>query len=186
VWSNPASDKCQRTGVVLGQVCVGAKTNEIPMLAGLLKVLDVNGAVITADAMHCQRDTAQTIRDGGDHSILTVKGNRPNLRKRVKSLPWKDIPPLAISRMPIGVLGQQSGGVRTIVPDQAAARPSALGHHSPQPGRVVVVNLLPPQRQFLGYPESARLIRSPNCCAVVGRIVRKNTGLTIYDTVSKE
>jgi predicted transposase YbfD/YdcC len=89
---------CQRTGVVLGQVRVGAKTNEIPMLAGLLTVLDINGAVITADAMHCQRDTAQTIRDRGGHYILTVKGNQPNLRKRVKSLPWKDIPPLAISR----------------------------------------------------------------------------------------
>jgi predicted transposase YbfD/YdcC len=88
---------CQRTGVVVGQVPVGAKTNEIPMLAGLLKVLDIADAVITADAMHCQRDTAQTIRDRGGHYILTVKGNQPNLRKRVKSLPWKDIPALAVS-----------------------------------------------------------------------------------------
>jgi predicted transposase YbfD/YdcC len=89
---------CQRTGVVVGQVAVGAKTNEIPMLAGLLKVLDIKGAVVTADAMHCQRDTAQTIRERGGHYILTVKDNRPNLRKRVKSLPWKDIPSLAVSR----------------------------------------------------------------------------------------
>jgi predicted transposase YbfD/YdcC len=89
---------CQRTGVVLGQVSVGAKTNEIPMLAGLLKILDIAGAVVTADAMHCQRETAQTIRDRGGHYILTVKGNQPNLRKRVKSLPWKDIPTLAVSR----------------------------------------------------------------------------------------
>ena len=89
---------CQRTGVVLGQVTVGAKTNEIPMLSGLLKVLDIAGAVVTADAMHCQRDTAQTIRQRGGHYILTVKNNQPNLRKRVKSLPWKDIPCLAVSR----------------------------------------------------------------------------------------
>lgn len=89
---------CQRTGVVVGQVSVGAKTNEIPMLAGLLKVLDIQDAVLTADAMHCQRDTAQTIRDRGGHYILTVKDNQPNLRKRVKSLPWKDIPTLAVSR----------------------------------------------------------------------------------------
>jgi predicted transposase YbfD/YdcC len=89
---------CHRTGVVVGQVSVGAKTNEIPMLAGLLKVLDITDAVVTADAMHCQRDTAQTIHDRGGHYILTVKDNQPNLRKRVKSLPWKDIPCLAASR----------------------------------------------------------------------------------------
>ena len=89
---------CQRTGVVLGQVAVGAKTNEIPILAGLLKVLDITGAVITADAMHCQRETAQIIRARGGHYILTVKVNQPSLRKRVKSLPWKDIPALAVSR----------------------------------------------------------------------------------------
>lgn len=89
---------CQRTGVVIGQVAVGAKTNEIPILAGLLKVLDITDAVITADAMHCQRETAQTIRERGGHYILTVKGNQPTLRQRVKSLPWKDIPALAVSR----------------------------------------------------------------------------------------
>lgn len=89
---------CQRTGVVIGQVAVGAKTNEIPMLAGLLKVLEITGAVITADAIHCQRETAQTIRERGGHYILTVKGNQPTLRQRVKSLPWKDIPALVVSR----------------------------------------------------------------------------------------
>lgn len=89
---------CQHSGVVLGQVAVGAKTNEIPMLASLLKVLDIAGAVVTADAMHCQRETAQTIRERGGHYILTVKNNQPTLRKRVKALPWKDIPTLAVSR----------------------------------------------------------------------------------------
>jgi predicted transposase YbfD/YdcC len=89
---------CQHTGVVIGQVAVGAKTNEIPMLSGLLKVLDIEGAVVTADAMHCQRETAQTIRERGGHYILTVKDNQPTLRKRVKALPWKDIPVLAVSR----------------------------------------------------------------------------------------
>jgi predicted transposase YbfD/YdcC len=89
---------CQRTGVVIGQVAVGVKTNEIPMLASLLKILDIKDAVVTADAMHCQRETAQTIRERGGHYILTVNGNQPNLRKRVKSLPWKDIPSLVVSR----------------------------------------------------------------------------------------
>lgn len=89
---------CQRTGTVLAQIAVGAKTNEIPMLTKLLNLLDIEDAVITADAMHCQRDTATAIRARAGHYILTVKGNQPSLRARVKALPWKDIPPLAISR----------------------------------------------------------------------------------------
>jgi hypothetical protein len=42
---------CQRTGVVLAQIAVGAKTNEIPMLVTLLETLDITGAVVTADAL---------------------------------------------------------------------------------------------------------------------------------------
>jgi DDE_Tnp_1-associated/Transposase DDE domain len=70
---------CQRTGTVLAQVGVGAKTNEIPMLTKLLDILDIQGAVVTADAMHCQRDTAAAIRARGGHYILTVTGNQPSL-----------------------------------------------------------------------------------------------------------
>lgn len=83
---------CQRTGMVLAQITVGAKTNEIPVLRALLESLDITGAVVTADALHCCRDTATAITDRGGHYILTVKNNQPGLRKRVKALPWKHIP----------------------------------------------------------------------------------------------
>lgn len=89
---------CQTTGVVLAQVSVGAKTNEIPVLQRLVGLLDLKQAVVTADAMHCQRDTAAAIVAAGGHYILTVKDNQPSLRRRVKSLPWKNIPALAASR----------------------------------------------------------------------------------------
>ena len=86
---------CQHTGAVLAQLAVGAKTNEIPMLTKLLDTIpDVAGAVITADALHCQRDTAEYITGRGGHYILTVKDNQPTLRKKLKSLPWKQIPVL--------------------------------------------------------------------------------------------
>jgi predicted transposase YbfD/YdcC len=85
---------CQQTGVVLAQLAVGAKTNEIPQLRTLLDAIDVTGAVITADALHCQRDTAQTIIDRGAHYILTVKANQPTLHHQLKDLPWKHIPVL--------------------------------------------------------------------------------------------
>lgn len=58
----------------------------------LLDTLDIAGAVITADALHCQRDTAEAIVDAGGHYILTVKDNQPTLRRQLKELPWKQIP----------------------------------------------------------------------------------------------
>lgn len=86
---------CQHTGAVLAQLAVGAKTNEIPMLTKLLDTIpDITAAVITADALHCQRDTAEYITGRGAHYILTVKDNQPTLRKKLKSLPWKQIPVL--------------------------------------------------------------------------------------------
>ena len=85
---------CQSTGTVLAQLAVGAKTNEIPMLPKLLDTLDITGVVITADALHCQRDTAAYIVG---RYILTVKDNQPTLRKRLKNLPWKQIPVLDTS-----------------------------------------------------------------------------------------
>jgi predicted transposase YbfD/YdcC len=86
---------CQHTGAVLAQLAVGAKTNEIPMLTKLLDTIpDIAGAVITADALHCQRDTAEYITGRDAHYILTVKDNQPTLRKKLKSLPWKQIPVL--------------------------------------------------------------------------------------------
>lgn len=86
---------CQHTGAVLAQLAVGAKTNEIPMLTKLLDTIpDIAAAVITADALHCQRDTAEYITGRGAHYILTVKDNQPTLRKKLKSLPWKQIPVL--------------------------------------------------------------------------------------------
>jgi predicted transposase YbfD/YdcC len=86
---------CQRTGTVLAQLAVGAKTNEIPLLTTLLDTFtDITGVVITADALHCQRGTATYITGRGGHYIFTVKNNQPNLRTRLKALPWKQIPVL--------------------------------------------------------------------------------------------
>jgi predicted transposase YbfD/YdcC len=85
---------CQRTGTVLGQLAVGAKTNEIPLLTKLLNTMDITGAVITADALHCQRGTAEHIVGRGGHYIFTVKDNQRKLRKQLKDLPWNQIPVL--------------------------------------------------------------------------------------------
>jgi predicted transposase YbfD/YdcC len=80
-------------GVVLGQVDVEVKTNEIPMLPVLPGKISLKGAVVTADALHAQREHARYLVDQrGAHYILTVKGNQPKLRAQLAGLPWKDVP----------------------------------------------------------------------------------------------
>lgn len=79
-------------GVVLGQVDVEAKTNEIPMFSTLLDRIDLAGAVVTADAMHAQRGHADYLAGRNAHYVLTVKRNQPHLHNQLKKLPWRDIP----------------------------------------------------------------------------------------------
>jgi len=82
-------------GVVLGQIAVADKSNEIPALRDLLASLnpaDLAGCVVTADAMHTQTDTAQAILDADADYLLTVKANQPRLLARLKALPWKHVP----------------------------------------------------------------------------------------------
>jgi predicted transposase YbfD/YdcC len=83
----------QRCGVVLGQVQVDGKTNEITRFAPLLEPLDLAGCVITADALHTQREHAEFLVTGKRaHYILVVKKNQPGLYAQVKNLPWRHIP----------------------------------------------------------------------------------------------
>jgi predicted transposase YbfD/YdcC len=52
----------------------------------LLELLELTGAVVTLDAMHCQKETARAIRAKGADYILTVKGNQPTLRDEIQQL----------------------------------------------------------------------------------------------------
>lgn len=79
-------------GVVLGQVAVDAKSNEIPAARTLLGQFDLDGAVVTLDAMHTQTDTAAAITGAGGDYVFTVKANMPTLHQKLKTLPWKDMP----------------------------------------------------------------------------------------------
>lgn len=80
-------------GIVLGQVNVDVKTNEIPMLPTLLDTIDLTRTIVTADAMHCQKTHAGYLVDQrGAHYLLTVKGNQPALHSQLAGLPWADVP----------------------------------------------------------------------------------------------
>jgi predicted transposase YbfD/YdcC len=85
---------CEHTsGVVLAQTDVAGKTNEITRFRPLLdQIEDLREVVITADAMHCQRDHVAYLAERGAHWILTVKGNQPHLHAQLRALPWKAVP----------------------------------------------------------------------------------------------
>jgi predicted transposase YbfD/YdcC len=68
----------------LGQVAVGDKSNEITAIPALLDLLDINGALVTIDAMGCQKAIAQKIIDQGGDYILTVKENQEHLLADVR------------------------------------------------------------------------------------------------------
>lgn len=70
--------------VCLGQVAVDEDSNEITAVPKLLDLLELTGAVVTLDAMHCQKETAQAICDKGADYVLTVKGNQPTLHDQIQ------------------------------------------------------------------------------------------------------
>jgi predicted transposase YbfD/YdcC len=70
-----------RLGTVLAQVAVGERTNEIGQLDDLLEALILTGLVITADALHTQVATAETIVEAGGEFLMVVKENQPTLKR---------------------------------------------------------------------------------------------------------
>ena len=73
-----------RQRLVLGQVKVADKANEIVAIPKLLDMLAIEGAVVTIDAMGCQRAIAQKIVDKKADYILALKGNQGALRRDVE------------------------------------------------------------------------------------------------------
>ncbi|MFG3055524.1 ISAs1 family transposase [Kitasatospora sp. NPDC048239] len=75
---------------ILAQLRVPDKTNEIPCLRDLLATLDIIGAVVTADALHTQTETARfLVEQKKAHFVLTVKANQPTLYAACRALPWQ-------------------------------------------------------------------------------------------------
>ena len=73
-----------RQKLVLGQINVAEKSNEIIAIPQLLAMLAIEGAIVTIDAMGCQRDIAQTILDKRADYVLALKGNQGTLREDVE------------------------------------------------------------------------------------------------------
>ncbi|MDR1030711.1 MAG: ISAs1 family transposase, partial [Treponema sp.] len=68
-----------------GQLAVDEKSNEIRAIPKLLELLDIKGAMVTIDAMGCQKDRAGKIREQEADYLLAVKDNQPTLHQDSKA-----------------------------------------------------------------------------------------------------
>ena len=76
-WANKAK-------AVFGQMAVDGKTNEITAVPELLELLDIEGTIITADAMSCQKEIVRKIREKGADYVIGLKDNQPKLRQETE------------------------------------------------------------------------------------------------------
>jgi len=70
-------------GLVFGQLATEAKSNEITAIPKLLELLDVRGAVVSIDAMGCQKEIARKIVDNGGEYLFSLKGNQSTMHEEV-------------------------------------------------------------------------------------------------------
>lgn len=77
---------CDANEMVLGQLATDDKSNEITAIPQLLKLIDVSSAVVTIDAMGCQKEIAKTITEEGGDYVLQLKGNQAGLHDETVAL----------------------------------------------------------------------------------------------------
>jgi predicted transposase YbfD/YdcC len=75
----------ESNGLVLGQLKVSDKSNEITALPKLLRVLELSGCIVTVDAMGCQKKIAREIQEADADYVLALKGNHETVHDEVKT-----------------------------------------------------------------------------------------------------
>jgi hypothetical protein len=76
----------------LADLAEGACDDPPGLFTTLLDRIEINGAVITADALHAQRGHAEYLHGRSAHYLLIVKRNRPSLYAQLAARPWRGVP----------------------------------------------------------------------------------------------
>ena len=79
-------------GICLGQIACGEKTNEITVIPQIIDLIDINGSIVTIDAMGTQTAIAEKIIENGGDYILAVKGNQGSLEEEVHTTTKRNRP----------------------------------------------------------------------------------------------
>lgn len=80
------SDWASETSLTLGLVAVEGKSNEITAIPKLLQALDLEGALVSIDAMGCQKDIAARVREQKADYLLSVKENQHRLFQDIEAM----------------------------------------------------------------------------------------------------
>lgn len=85
------------TGIVLAQVQIAVKSNEIPAFTPLLDQVaaqmgSLKDVLVVADALHAQTGHAEHLAAAGGHLMVAIKANQPTLHAQLKALPWTQVP----------------------------------------------------------------------------------------------
>jgi hypothetical protein len=142
------------TGVVLAQVQVTAKSNEIPAFAPLLaqvaaRLGSLAGVVIVADALHTQ--VAHAVAALGGHLYVSIKANQPTLFAQLKRLPWAQVP--------------------------VGDRRRDTGHSRKQTRTVKALTVRLPGG--FGFPHAAQAVRITRTRVVAGKATRETAYLVV-------
>ena len=124
--------------LVLGQEAVDEKSNEITAIPALLERIDLEGALVSIDAMGCNPNIAQSILDADADYLLAVKDNQPTLHADIKSY-FKTAPSGEVERFE--TLGKDHGRIEL--------RAHTVSH---------VVDWIAPERSYPGAPRFPKLV----------------------------
>jgi len=72
-------------GITFGQKCCESKSKEVPAFRDLLDMLELNGAIVVADALNCKIETCEKILQAGADYLLCIKRNNARLCEEIKS-----------------------------------------------------------------------------------------------------
>jgi predicted transposase YbfD/YdcC len=144
------------TGVVLAQLTIAAKTNEIPAFTPLLDQVkailgSLDGVLIVADALHAQVGHAIDLHDRSAHLMVTVKANQPTVLHHLKTLPWAQV--------------------------SVGHRSSERGHGRRETRTLKAVTVATPEG--LGFPHAAQAIRITRTRTVRGKTTRETAHLIV-------
>ena len=87
-YSNPlhiVSAQLSELGITFASKTVEGKSNEIPAVQELVAELEISGCILVADALNCQKETAEAIIKGKGDYLLDAKGNQPALQEEIRN-----------------------------------------------------------------------------------------------------
>lgn len=139
--------------LTLGQVATAAKSNEITAIPELIRLIDLEGSIVTIDAMGCQTEIAAEIQGAGADYVLALKDNHPTLAAEVQAAFEEHLESATAEQGPGYCHERDTSHGRTVERDVfAIPAPSTLHGFANWPGLISLVMVI--TRRIIGSEET--------------------------------